>query len=68
MPSDHGVAVHHFTARVKPTPAKPLGHQRQGIYLRALATLPSVLRTSRQPRVLPLNPANPKMPNPADPR
>ena len=74
MPSDRITAVHYFTARVKPTPRNPSVHQRQGIYLRALATLPNVhvregfflLKTSRQPKVQPLNPANPKIPNPAN--
>lgn len=74
MPSDHVNAVHYFTARVKPTPRNPSVHQRQGIYLRALATLPNVhvregfflLKKSRQPRVQPPNPANPKLPNPAN--
>ena len=74
MPSDQVTAVHYFTARVKPTPRNPSVHQRQGIYLRALATLPNVhvregfflLKTSRQPKVQPLNPSNPKVPNPAN--
>jgi NYN domain len=74
MPSDHVTAVHYFTARVKPTPRNPSVHQRQGIYLRALATLPNVhvregfflLKKSRQARVQPLNPSNPKAPNPAN--
>ena len=74
MPSDNVTAVHYFTARVKPTPRNPSVHQRQGIYLRALATLPNVhiregfflLKTSRQPKVQPLNAANPKTPNPAN--
>ena len=72
---DRVTAVHYFTARVKPTPRDPSVHQRQGIYLRALATLPNVhvregfflLKASRQPKVQPLNPANPKVPNPANP-
>jgi hypothetical protein len=75
MPVDRVTAVHYFTARVKPTPRDPSVHQRQGIYLRALATLPNVhvregfflLKASRQPKVQPLNPANPKVPNPANP-
>lgn len=75
MPSDSVTAVHYFTARVKPTPRNPSVHQRQGIYLRALATLPNVhvregfflLKTSRQPKVQPLNPVSPKIPNPANP-
>jgi hypothetical protein len=74
MPSDHVTAVHYFTARVKPTPRNPSVHQRQGIYLRALATLPNVhvregfflLKKSRQAKVQPLNPANPKLPNPTN--
>lgn len=74
MPSDHVTAVHYFTARVKPTPRNPSVHQRQGIYIRALKTLSSVhiregfflLKTSRQAKVQPLNPANPKVPNPAN--
>jgi len=69
MPSDRVTAVHYFTARVKPTPRNPSVHQRQGIYLRALATLPNVhiregSSSSRPPgsrRVQPLNPANPKI-------
>jgi hypothetical protein len=73
MPSDHVTGVHYFTARVKPTPRNPSVHQRQGIYLRALATLPNVhvregfflLKTSQQPKVQPLNPVSPKIPNPA---
>lgn len=75
MPSDTVTAVHYFTARVKPTPRNPSVHQRQGIYLRALATLPNVhvregfflLKKSRQPKVQPLHPVNPKIPNPANP-
>lgn len=74
MPSDNVTAVHYFTARVKPTPRNPSVHQRQGIYLRALATLQNVhiregfflLKSSRQPKVQPLNTANPKIPNPAN--
>lgn len=75
LPSDHVSAVHYFTARVKPTPRNPSVHQRQGIYLRALATLANVhvregfflLKKSRQPKVQPLNPLNAKIPNPANP-
>lgn len=74
MPSDDVRAVHYFTARVKPTPRNPSVHQRQGIYLRALATLANVhvregfflLKKTRQPKVQPLNPTNPKLPNPAN--
>ena len=74
MPTDHITAVHYFTARVKPTPRDPSVHQRQGIYLRALATLAHVhvregfflLKKSRQAKVQPLNPSNPKLPNPVN--
>ena len=74
MPFDQVNAVHYFTARVKPTPKNPSVHQRQGIYLRALATLTNVharegfflLKKSRQAKVQPLNPTNPKLPNPTN--
>ena len=74
LPTDDVTAVHYFTARVKPTPRDPSIHQRQGIYLRALATLGKVhvregfflLKRSRQVKVEPLNPTNPKVPNPAN--
>lgn len=74
FPADDVTAVHYFTARVKPTPRDPSVHQRQGIYLRALATLVKVhvregfflLKRSRQAKVQPLNPTNPKIPNPAN--
>jgi len=75
LPNDNIVRIHYFTAIVKPTPRDPSVHLRQGIYLRALATLRNVsvrkgfflLKHSRNPKVQPLNPVNPKIPNPANP-
>ncbi len=74
LPSDHIEAVHYFTARVAATPSNPGVAQRQDVYLRALSTLPKVhvkegfylLKTAREIAVYPLNPANPKVPNPAN--
>lgn len=67
-------AVHYFTARVKWDPRSPTSPQRQGAYLNALKTLPTVRvkegsyirKTSSKPRVMPLWRTNPKVPNPAN--
>ncbi|HEX8940145.1 MAG TPA: NYN domain-containing protein [Candidatus Limnocylindrales bacterium] len=74
LPGDSIEAVHYFTARVAATPGNPGVAQRQDVYLRALATLPRVhvregfylLKQDRLIKVQPLNPANPKIPNPAN--
>lgn len=42
FPKNDIQAIRYFTARVKPNPGNPDGHLSQQLYLRALATLPSV--------------------------